>query len=52
MTRDMIVGEGMRYLPRVIKLLQRKKLLEPAIRRQLEPFYRSEAVTGILRDGG
>ncbi|MDD3763356.1 MAG: hypothetical protein PHP86_08725 [Nevskiales bacterium] len=51
-TRDMIIGEGMRYLPRVIKLLQRKKLLEPAIRRQLEPFYRSEAVAGILRDGG
>ena len=31
-------------------LLKRKKLLEPAIRRQLAPFYESEAARAILAD--
>lgn len=48
-TRDMMVRDGMRFLPQVIAALQAKDMLAPAIRRQLEDFYRSDAVTGILK---
>ncbi|ERJ19459.1 hypothetical protein SSPSH_001527 [Salinisphaera shabanensis E1L3A] len=48
-TRDMIVRDGMRFLPQVVDALRAEGLLEPALRRQLEDFYRSEAVADILR---
>lgn len=48
-TRDMMVRDGMRFLPQVIDALQAKGVLQPVIRRQFEDFYRSEAVAAILR---
>ncbi|MGH8457052.1 MAG: hypothetical protein ACRETE_08705, partial [Stenotrophobium sp.] len=47
-TRDMMVAEAMRFAPHVIKALNRKKILEPVIRRNLESFYRSDAAKEIL----
>src|SRR5690606_11180503 len=46
--RDMIVRDVLHYVPGVLEALQKKKLLEPALRRVLAPFYESEAVTAIL----
>ncbi|GAB3685351.1 hypothetical protein [Salinisphaera aquimarina] len=48
-TRDMMVRDAMRFLPQVIDALQAKHMLQPAIRRQFEDFYRSDAVGAILR---
>jgi len=48
-TRDMMVADGVRFLPRVLAALDERGLLEPAIRRQMEDFYRSDAVAAILR---
>jgi hypothetical protein len=47
-TREKMLDEALRYAPHVIKVLNKKKLLEPLIRRNLEPFYRSAAVEKIL----
>lgn len=47
-TRVMMLDEAMRYAPHVLKVLRRKKLLEPMVRRQLEGFYRSGAVEAVL----
>ena len=47
-TRDMMVRDGMRFVPQVIDALKANGLLAPAIRRQLEGFYRSDAVASIL----
>lgn len=47
-TEDIMLGEAMRYAPPVVRMLKRKKLLEPMLRRNLEGFYRSTAVTRIL----
>ena len=47
-SRELMLGEAMRYAPPVLKVLQRKKLLEPLIRRNLERFYRSEAAAAVL----
>ncbi|MBS62062.1 hypothetical protein [Salinisphaera sp.] len=49
-TREMIVRDGMRFVPQVVEALQARGMLEPAIRRHLEDFYRSDAVARILRD--
>lgn len=46
--REMMLGEAMRFAPPVIKMLKKKKLLEPRIRRQLEKFYLSDAAKEIL----
>ncbi|MBQ0752776.1 MAG: hypothetical protein KBT87_00195 [Gammaproteobacteria bacterium] len=46
--RDMIVRDVMLYVPGVLKALQKKKLLEPVLRRTLSPFYESEAASAIL----
>lgn len=45
-----LVTDIARFAEPAIKLLKRKKLLEPAIRRQLAPFYESDAVREILAD--
>lgn len=47
-TRDIMLAEAMHYAPHVLKALHRKKLLEPAIRRNLERFYHSSAARAIL----
>lgn len=47
-SEDMLIAEGMRFAPQVIKALQKRKLLEPAIRRNLESFYASAEVAAIL----
>ncbi len=38
----------MRFAPPVLAILKKKKLLEPVIRRNMEGFYQSAAVTRIL----
>lgn len=47
-TRELMLDEGMRYGPPVLKMLKKKKLLEPVIRRNLEGFYHSAAAAEIL----
>ncbi|MDQ8036561.1 MAG: hypothetical protein REI12_04010 [Pedobacter sp.] len=47
-TRDIAMREAMRFAPPVIAMLERKQLLEPILRRNLEGFYQSSAVTKIL----
>lgn len=47
-TRDIMLAEAMHYAPHVLKALNRKKLLEPAIRRNLQGFYHSAAARAIL----
>ena len=47
-TEDMMIAEGMRFAPPVIKALSKKKLLDPVITRQLQDFYDSPEVAAIL----
>lgn len=47
-TEDIMVSEAMRYAPHIVKMLKRKKMLEPLLRRNLEGFYHSKAVAAIL----
>ena len=46
--RDMLVADAMRFAPKAIEGLRQRGLLEPMVRRQLQDFYRSEAVQKIL----
>ena len=46
--RDMIVAEAMHYAPHVLGVLGKKGLLEKAVRRQLEPFFHTEAAQKLL----
>ncbi|WP_348765844.1 hypothetical protein [uncultured Salinisphaera sp.] len=48
-TRDMILRDGMRFVPQVVHALKARGMLEPMLRRHLEDFYRSDAVADILR---
>jgi hypothetical protein len=48
MTREILLAEAMRFAPHVLAVLKKKKLLEPAIRRNLESFYTSPAAKIIL----
>lgn len=45
---ELMVHEALRHAPHALQALKKKKLLEPTVRRYLEPFYRSEAVAKIL----
>lgn len=47
-TKDIMLNEAMRYVPHVVRMLKHKKMLEPLLRRNLEPFYQSKAVAAIL----
>lgn len=47
-TRDIAIRDAMRFAPPVLAMLKKKKLLEPVLRRNLEGFYGSAAVTEIL----
>lgn len=49
-SRDMIVEDAMHYLPHVLKVVQKKGLLEDWVRQNLEGFYLSDAVAEILAD--
>lgn len=50
MTREILLNEALRFAPHVLPVLKKKKLLEPAIRRNLEGFYHS-AAAGALIEG-
>lgn len=50
MTREVLLAEAMRFAPHVTKVLRKKKLLEPIIRRHLEGFYHSAAARKLLKD--
>ena len=47
-TRDVMIAEGLRYGPAILKKLQKKKLLEPIVRRRLQGFYASPAIAAVL----
>lgn len=47
-TREMMMADAMRFGPHVIKVLKRKKLLEPLVRHELAPFYQSGQVEKVL----
>lgn len=47
-TQDIMVNEAMRYAPHIVKMLKRKNLLDPLLRRNLETFYQSPAVLAII----
>lgn len=47
-TRDMIVRDVMHYVPGVLATLNEKKLLDPMIRRILQPFYESDEAQKLL----
>lgn len=47
-TREIMLGEAMRFAPPVLKMLKKKKLLEPLIRQQLAPFYESSIAEKLL----
>jgi hypothetical protein len=47
-TRSMMVREAMRFAPPVIKALNKKKMIEPVIRRNLARFYHSDAARAVL----
>ena len=49
-TRAMILTDLLRFAPPALAALKKKKLLEPLIRRLLEPFFHSEAATKLLAD--
>jgi hypothetical protein len=50
--RPQIVDEARRYAPSVIKVLKKKKLLEPIVRRRLAGFYGSPALQAVLDKAG
>lgn len=47
-SRDIALGDALRFAPPIINMLKKKKLLEPIIQRNLEGFYSSAAVKKIL----
>jgi hypothetical protein len=47
-SREIMLREAMRFAPHVIKVLNKKKLLEPVIRRNLARFYHSDAARAVL----
>lgn len=46
--REIMVAEAMHYAPHVLKVLNKKGILEQLIRRQLEPFYSSAAAQQLI----
>lgn len=46
--RQQMVDEARRYAPAVIKVLKKKKLLEPIVRRRLAGFYDSPAFAAVI----
>lgn len=51
-SRDMILGEFERFAPPIIAALQKAKMLDGIVRRQLLPFYASGQVEAVLVEQG
>lgn len=51
-TRDMILGEAMRFAPPVLAVLHGNGMLEGILRRQLLPFYSSGRIEAVLAAHG
>lgn len=49
-SREMILGDLMRFAVPALAVLKKKKLLEPLVRRWLTPFYASEVASKLLAD--
>lgn len=49
-TRDLMLAEALRHAPPAIKALKKHKLLEPLVRRNLEPFFASSVVGRLLAE--
>jgi hypothetical protein len=49
-TRAMILADASRFALPALAALKKKKLLEPLVRRQLEPFYASAAARSVLAE--
>lgn len=49
-TRAMILEDVQRFAPPALAALKKKKLLEPLVRRWLEPFYSSDVAGKLLAD--
>jgi len=49
-SRKMILTDLMRFAPPALAAIKKKKLMEPLIRRWLEPFYHSPAAAALLAD--
>lgn len=47
-TEAIIVRDALRFAPTVLTVLRKKKLLEPLLRRQLQPFFERAAAAGLL----
>ncbi|GAC1629145.1 MAG: hypothetical protein NVS9B10_19960 [Nevskia sp.] len=47
-TRELMIAEGLRYGPAIVRKLHKKKLLEPVVRRRLQGFYASPALAALL----
>ena len=47
-SRDMILADAMRFAPKLIEGLNKRGLLEPMVRRNLQDFYLSGAVEKIM----
>jgi hypothetical protein len=50
LSADQLLAEAMRFAPHVLKVLKKKKILEPLVRRNLERFYQTDEVTAILAE--
>ena len=50
MTRELLLGEALRFGPPVLQTLKKKKLIEPAVRRHLQDFYQSAAARELIGD--
>lgn len=49
-TREIALGEGLRFAPHVLDVLRQRGMLEPMVRRHLVDFYASEAVADVLAE--
>lgn len=48
--RDALIRDALRFAPDAIAGIKKKKLLEPLVRRLLEPFFASESAARLLAD--
>ena len=48
--RDALIRDALRFAPDAVAGIKKKKLLEPLVRRLLEPFFASESAARLLAD--
>ncbi len=48
LTREIMLGDALRFAPAIIKVLKRKKMLEPMVRKTLLRFYESAEAQALL----